>query len=291
MKRRNFIGTALKLAGGAALGFDMLSTRGDRASVMNDSFLNNLNGFGEKTLYIERTCTDYDFDYHGAVEKLHRLRKVFHEKYKPDIGPENLPVIYNILKDKPFNFVFNPDDADILMLSEGFKKNALDCDTSSYLYLDLADIEGMWLYGVRCRGKSESHFYVRYIDKDGNQFNFQSNGGFFGAPTKDVNEYTQKELSNGIFDLPLSNDQLLANIYFKVGVYWDNKKNYKTAARFFKKATELDDLNMPAFYRLSLCLSDMGKYREAIQAAERSTLGGREGYVNHYRDLKAARPL
>ena len=287
MKRRNFIKDVALAA--AALKLSSLGSYGRDAET--GIYETGVKGFAENAFLLERRGTPHEFHFDAAMDKLARFREVIHDRYDPHIGPENLHTIYRTLQEKPFGFAFNGSGEGILLLGEGFDKGTLDCDTSSFLFLDVADIEHMPVFGVKTRGTMGQHFHTRWINGGGYE-DYQSNRGYFGragppgSPSKnEMDSPTAEEVKCGIYRRTLNRQECVSIIYYNIGLHWADFKNTecdKKAAYFFKKATELDKRNVNAHFMLSISLENTGKYEEALEAAAGSTLGRRKEFVKNY---------
>ena len=292
MKRRNFIGAALKLAGGAAVGVPLLNCSAPVRKVnlgieTEEGIAESSRGFGEKVLFVEKNYTDYPFSYDGALDKLYDMRKAFHKKYRPKDGSDNLLKIYDMLKEKPFSFSFNPAGKTVDLLAQGFNEGVLDCDTSGFIYLDLADVEGMPVFAEKAINDNGMHFYLLWQERPSTYIIFQPNMGAFRDIHENFNTPTKEEKALGIYNRRLSRKETLGGVYSNLGVYWSEKDGPpELQARLFEKAVELDDRNLPAYYFLSHALCDMSRYGEAIEMAEKAAASGRETYVGWLGYLK-----
>ncbi|MFH1237272.1 MAG: hypothetical protein V1648_02605 [Candidatus Aenigmatarchaeota archaeon] len=292
MKRRNFIGNALKLAGGAALGVSLLNHSASARKVSlgietEEGLAESSRSFGEKVLFVEKNYTDYPFSYEGALDKLYDIRKAFHRKFNPKDESANLFTIYEILQGKPFSFSFNPKGKTVDLLAQGFNEGILDCDTAGFIYLDLADMEGMPLSAAKSVSKNGTHFYLIWPDSPVNEFLFHPNMGVFGEISGNYNSPTKEEKALGIYNRKLSRKETLGGVYFNAGIRCCEKEAPpEKQAMLFGKAVKLDDRNLPAYYFLSHALCDMGRYGEAIEMAEKAATSGREAYVSWLGYLK-----
>ncbi|MCX6818281.1 MAG: twin-arginine translocation signal domain-containing protein [Candidatus Aenigmarchaeota archaeon] len=288
MNRRNFIKDVALAA--ASLALPSIGSYGRDAET--GIYESGAKGFAENAIALEKRNTPREFVFDAAMDKLSRFRDVIHKRYDPHIGSKNLHTIYRTLREKPFSFVFNGSEDGVLLLSEGFEKGMLDCDTSSFLYLDVADIEHMPVFGVKTRGTKGQHFHIRWINYGGGYEDYQSNRGYFGwagppgSPTKaEMNSPAKKEVKCGVYRRTLSRRECVSEIYYNIGLNWagfGNTECYRKAAGFFKKAAELDRRNVNAHFMLSVSLENAEEYGEALEAAAKSTLGRRPEFVKNY---------
>ncbi len=199
-----------------------------------ESYTRKYDAIAHQTLDLESgfgaVPADYKFvdDFIDKVLQWHKPK----DKWNPDQTLRVLSSINKILtKENKFTYKKR------VHLNTALKTGEIDCDTTCYLYLAVAEVLGIPLFAV----ESPEHMFVRYVGDEG-YFNWECTNGEW----KDNEYYIKKDkitkdsIDSGIFLRSLNKEQTLGVVHRIKGNAWMEKGNLEKSVEHFKKSYELD---------------------------------------------------